>query len=86
MEVSIFPKFSELMDRYVEVRLDTDPTDSHSDDSKAYQETLTGESQTRPTYIIVDPKEPEKVIDSYVGADLPSGKAFAEFLRRNSGS
>ena len=84
MEVSIFPKLGDFMDRYVEVRLDTDPTNPSAESIKVYQKKLTGESQTRPVYVVVESDAPEKPIESYVGADLSDGsKNFAAFLRRN---
>jgi hypothetical protein len=84
MEVSIFPKYRELLERYVEVRLDTDPSEARADEYTSLQQQLVG-NLARPVYAIVDPEQPERPLATYIGADLPSGRSFADFLRRNAG-
>ena len=84
MEVSIFPLFREYLNQFVSIHLNTDPPSANPDYEKntQYQLRLT-QTSARPTYAIVDPNEPYKALDLFVGADLPSGKRFGEFLKRN---
>jgi hypothetical protein len=85
MEEGLFPKLADLLEAYVEVRLDTDPGRSeHTERFNEYQLRLT-RSQARPTYVIVDPEKPDVPIDIFAGAELSGGgKEFAAFLRRNA--
>jgi hypothetical protein len=84
MEVSIFPLYPKLMDRYVEVRMDTDPTEPRADEYGAYQERLTG-VRSRPTYVVVDPDKPNDALAIQIGTGLPLGQDFDKFLRDNAG-
>ena len=84
MEGSIFPKYPKLMDRYVEVRLDTDPTEPRSGEYAKYQERLTG-VRARPSYVVVEPDKPEEPLAIQIGSGLPLGDGFDKFLRDNAG-
>jgi thiol:disulfide interchange protein DsbD len=82
MERGVFPKLTQLMKNFVEIRLKTDVGDDQ-EEKRAYQLKLT-QSETQPIYVIVDPSKPDEYIDRFDGADLlAGGKNFAEFLRRN---
>jgi hypothetical protein len=89
MEVSIFPRKDVLpvLKRFVEIRLHTDKQKNAAEveRSRKFQELkvrLTG-SEANPIYVIVDPAQPEKVIDKFDGADL-SGERFRAFLEKNA--
>lgn len=85
MEVSIFPKpgIVEHLRKLVEVRLHTDKQTAESIGFQELKVRLTG-SHANPIYLIVDPAQPDKVLGRYDGADLPTGQAFGEFLRRHA--
>jgi hypothetical protein len=88
MEVSIFPRsdIAAVLKKLIEARLHTDK--EHDDEEskrsarfQALKVRLTG-SEANPIYVIVDPSAPEKVLDTFPGADL-SGERFRAFLERN---
>ena len=81
MEVSIFPKLTDLLKNFVEIRLHTDGGEN-KEKHQEYQLELT-KSQTIPAYVILDPGKPHEPLDTHYGADL-TGATFGAFLRRNS--
>lgn len=89
MEVSIFPNFSDLLEKhYVEVQLNTDPGKTETEEEanarhRDLQLRLTG-SSGRPSYVIVDPDSPDKPVAIFPRADL-TGREFGAFLRRHAG-
>ncbi len=89
MEVSIFPRKDVLpvLKKLVEIRLHTDKQKTPAEEarSRGFQELkvrLTG-SEANPIYVIVDPAQPDRVIDKFVGADL-GGERFRAFLEKNA--
>ncbi len=83
MEVSIFPRLAEQLDRFVELRLHTDVPGQKERNQRfiEYQLELTG-VRTQPIYVIVDPEHPDKPLGRFDGA-LPTGassKPFEDFL------
>ena len=85
MEGSIFPKpeVAAQLKKYVEVRLHTDLETPEAARFQEYKLRLT-RSAANPIYVVVDPEEPEKVLDRFDGADLTKGVRFAEFLEKNA--
>ena len=82
MEVSIFPKLSDLLKRFVEIRLHVDDIDAtRAERFKNYQLSLVN-NPAIPYYVIVDPQQPEKPKARFAGADLPWGTNFRKFLER----
>ncbi len=86
MEMVIFPRMAHLLKNFVEIRLDTDSSRDEEvqrlrDSYVAYQKRLTG-SVTRPIYVVLNPADPETVLDRFDGSDI-TGKRFERFLSRN---
>ena len=82
MEGSIFPKLSDLLQNFVEIRLHTDVVENAAK-HKEYEVEL-ARTEGIPIYVIIDPGKPHEPLDSFVGLDLTGGREFGEFLRRNS--
>jgi len=86
MEGSIFPTLSNLLaTSYIEVRLHNDKTKNEAQAKRSRQiqdlkKRLTG-SEGSPIYLIIDPRQPDKVLDRFDGADL-TGNNFRAFLER----
>jgi hypothetical protein len=83
MELTIFPRpeTSELLGKYVEIRLHLDDKDLR-DPEKVHDYKLRHTRTTGiPIYLIVDPVDPEKILGRFDGADL-SGNNFRAFLRK----
>ena len=81
MEVSIFnkPEISRVLNRFVEMRLHVDDKDDAlAEEFKRYQTALVKNSAL-PGYAIIEPGEPDRVLGTYLGADL-SGSNFKKFL------
>ena len=82
MEVSIFPKVNELLNRFVEIRLHVDVGDeARKERIRSYQVEL-AKSSAIPYYVIVDPDTPRRARAIYPGADLPTGSRFKAFLEK----
>ena len=82
MEVSVFtrPEISRLLSRFVEMRLHTDDKDDALAESfKRYQDRLVN-NQGLPSYAIIEPDEPERLLGKYIGMDLSLGPGFGKFL------
>jgi hypothetical protein len=84
MEGSIFPRYAQLLDRFVEVRLHTDLPDPVKEKQfKDYQKALV-KSVGLPIYAVVDPKMPDKLLGVFKGADAEGGRAFGTWLEKQS--
>jgi len=84
MELTIFPQpeTSELLAKYVEVRLHLDDADLRDAEKLLDYKIRHTKTTGIPIYLIIDPSNPEKILGRFDGADL-SGKNFREFLRKN---
>ena len=83
MEVSIFtrPEVSQVLNRFIEMRLHVDGADEElAETFKKYQLRLVS-SSALPTYAVIEPDEPERLLARYDGADLPYGTHFRKLLK-----
>ena len=84
MEGSIFPRYAQTLDRFVEIRLHTDLPDAvKAKRFKEYQKGLV-KSVGLPIYAVVDPKRPDRPLGIFQGADKAGGRAFGEWLEKQS--
>lgn len=83
MEEQVFPQLSDVLSQVVQTRLDTDPNPLQEENLRL-QTKLVG-VDARPSYALVDPKEPDRAISTFL---LPTtaktvtlmGRAFREWL------
>jgi len=87
MEGSIFPKpeVNELLSQFVEIRMHVDAAQNPEAEERAKRYKKYGISLTRssgiPSYVIIDPNQPNVPAGVFRGLDLSGGAKFAKFLK-----